>query len=82
MILSYDYFILFSMTTISVPLPADLLQALDHLIAQGIASNRADAMRKALRWYSEQQAVDAVLKAMKEPSLHGDLDTLAASLQP
>ncbi|MDO8649456.1 MAG: ribbon-helix-helix domain-containing protein [Candidatus Peregrinibacteria bacterium] len=68
------------MTTISVPLSADLLKALENLILQGKASNKADAVRKALKSYIEQQAVEDVLRAMNEPSLEGDLDELARKL--
>ena len=66
------------MTTISVPLSADLLNALENLIALGKASNKADAVRRALKYYVEQQAIEDVLKASKEPSLEGDLDELVS----
>ena len=65
------------MTTISVPLPAELLKALENLIKQGKASNKADAVRRALEAYVEQQAVEDVLRASREPRLKGDLRTLA-----
>jgi hypothetical protein len=42
-----------------------------------VAANKADAVRKALDMYLEQQAIEAVLKASKEPRLEGDLDELA-----
>jgi Arc/MetJ-type ribon-helix-helix transcriptional regulator len=65
------------MTTISVPLSADLLHHLEDLIKNGKASNKADAVRRALKFYIEQEAVEDVLQAMNEPTLHGDLRTLA-----
>ena len=65
------------MTTISVPLSAELLDAIDHLIAHGKASNKADAVRRAIKYYAEQQAVEDVLRASKEPRLKGNLHTLA-----
>ena len=68
------------MTTISVPLSPELMKALQHLIDQGVASNKADVLRKALKFYSEQQAVEDVLRAMKEPSLEGDLDELVKKI--
>jgi Arc/MetJ-type ribon-helix-helix transcriptional regulator len=68
------------MTTISVPLPADLLLALEHLVEQGVASNKADAIRKALRKYLEDRAVQDVLDAHNEPTLYGDLDELAKKI--
>lgn len=68
------------MTTISVPLPAELLEAIDKLILEGVASNKADAIRKAVQKYVEDQAVEAVLRARQEPSLEGDLEQLATAL--
>ena len=79
MILSYDI-IIHSMTTISVPLPAHLLIALEELVKSGHASNKADAMRKALQKYVEEQAVEDVLRASKEPRLRGNLHALAKKL--
>ena len=69
------------MTTISVPLPADLLKALENLIRQGGAANKADAVRRALQMYLEDQAVQAVLRAGAEPTLEGDLHDLARKLR-
>ena len=69
------------MTTISVPLPAELLLALEYLVERGIAANKADAIRKALIAYIEDQAVETVLRASREPSLRGNVDTLAQKLR-
>lgn len=69
------------MTTISVPLPAELLIALEKLVEDGIAANKADAIRKALTAYIEELAVDTVLHASREPNLRGNLDTLAKKLR-
>jgi len=66
--------------TISVPLSADLMHALDELVRNGAASNKADAMRKALKKFAEDQAVERILRAQKEPRLEGDLDELASQL--
>jgi Arc/MetJ-type ribon-helix-helix transcriptional regulator len=68
------------MTTVSVPLPDDLLQGIKQLVQLGNASNNADAIRKAIKKYLDDQAVEMVLAAQKEPSLSGDLDDLAAQL--
>lgn len=69
------------MTTVSVPLPADMLKALEDLIRQGKASNKADAIRRALQQYLEDQAVQDVLRAQKEPGLKGNLDDLVRRLK-
>ena len=68
------------MTTVSVPLSDDLLQGIQQLVQLGNASNKADAIRKAIKKYLEEQAVEMILTAQKEPSLSGDLDSLAAKL--
>lgn len=80
MIISYD-FLIYSMTTISVPLPAKLLTALEHLIDEGCGRNKADVMRRALEKYVEDQAVEAVLKAEREPRLYGNLRDLAKRIR-
>ena len=77
---SIIHFLLSPMTTISVPLPANLLQQLNMLVKQGRAPNKAAAMRTALEKYLEDEAVEAVLRARKEPTLYGDLDELAKRL--
>lgn len=67
------------MTTVSVPLPADLLEALESLIER-TDSNKAEVFRKALRMYLEEQAVEDVLRASKEPRIQGNLRDLAKKL--
>ena len=64
------------MSTISVPLSKEGEERLDTLIRQGVGSSRADVMRKALDRLAEEQAIAAVLNAMKEPSLSGDIRKL------
>jgi Arc/MetJ-type ribon-helix-helix transcriptional regulator len=64
------------MATISVPLSAELEHSLDTLVAEGVGSNRADVMRRALTRLAEEEAVQAILDAQREPTLHGDLDDL------
>jgi len=64
------------MSTISVPLSKEHEEKLDHLVGAGVASTRAGVMRKALEKLAEDAAVEAVLRAEREPSLKGDLDDL------
>ena len=68
------------MTTISVPLSEEILKDINDLIKRGVASNKAELVRQALQMYIDEQAVEAVLRAADEPSLRGDLDTLASKL--
>lgn len=68
------------MTTVSVPLPDEIMHQIEELIALGKASNKADLIRRAVQKYLEDQAVEAVLKARKEPTLTGNLDKLASRL--
>lgn len=69
------------MTTISVPLPADLEKSLNHLVKSGYGSNKADVVRRAIVNLVEQEAVETVLRAEREQSLSGDLKTLAKKLK-
>lgn len=68
------------MTTISVPLSADLEERLDSLVANGTGKNRADVMRRALEQFAEDEAVRDVLEAQREVRegkvLRGDLRKL------
>ena len=69
---------------LSVPLTPDLAQKIDKLVSDGIATNKAEAARKAIEYFVEEQAVQAVLKAEKEVNegkiLRGNLKKLAKQL--
>ncbi len=54
------------MSTISVPLSAELEDRLNVLVAEGVGTSRADVMRRALIQFAEEEAVTAVLKAERE----------------
>ena len=69
------------MSTLSVPLTPDLLNGLENLVKGGIASSKAAAARRAIEKYLEDQAVEAVLKASKEPRLRGNLRDLMKKLK-
>ncbi|MEK7179026.1 MAG: hypothetical protein AAB727_02100 [Patescibacteria group bacterium] len=68
------------MTTLSVPLPAHLEEFVKRLAKQR-SSNKAAIVREALERLAEEEAIAAVLKAEKEPTLHGDLKALARKLR-
>lgn len=72
------------MSTISVPLNADLANWLEQMVKQGYAENKATLVRKAIKRLAEEEAVATVLKAEQElregKILRGDLDKLAKSL--
>jgi Arc/MetJ-type ribon-helix-helix transcriptional regulator len=68
------------MSTITVPLSAELMKMITDLIADGKAANKADLVRRALKKFAEDQAVADVLEAQKEPRLQGDLRKLAKAL--
>jgi Arc/MetJ-type ribon-helix-helix transcriptional regulator len=69
------------MTTISVPLPADLEKSLNRLVRSGYGSNKADVVRRAIVRLAEDEAVEAVLRAEREPSLSGNLKELAKKFE-
>ena len=64
------------MSTISVPLSKEHIAQLDTLIDQGVAPTRAALMRKALEKLAADKAVEAILRAMHEPTLKGDIQKL------
>jgi putative addiction module CopG family antidote len=65
------------MATISVPLASEQEKFIKDYIASGKAENKAQVVRRALRELQEVQLLEELVKAMKEPSLSGDLDELA-----
>ena len=64
------------MSTISVPLSAELENSLNSLVESGYGSNKADVIRRALKKADEDEAVNRILRAEQEPSLKGDLREL------
>lgn len=68
------------MTTISVPLPKDLLIFIDSVITSGEAENRAQAVRKAIRKMREQIEINEIFDAsnqIKRGQVYkGDLKTI------
>lgn len=65
------------MSTLSVPLSADMLKKIEDMVRQGVATNKAELVRKAIDKFLEAQAIQAILDAQKEPRLSGDLRKLA-----
>ena len=51
------------MSTLSVPLPPHLDEFVSDQVKEGLASNKAEVVRKALKMLQEEVAVMAVLKA-------------------
>lgn len=68
------------MSTLSVPLTRDLEQFIEEMVRDGVASNKAAVVRKALKKYAEDQAIESVLRAEREMKegkvLTGDLQDL------
>jgi len=54
------------MTTISVPLPAELEKSLNDLVKSGFAPNTTEVDRRAIARLAEKEAVDAVQQFEKE----------------
>lgn len=69
------------MSTLSVPLTPKLEEAIDELVKNGFAPTKSEVVRRAIARLSEEEAVNAVLQAMKEPMLKGDLRTLMKKLK-
>ena len=54
------------MTTVSVPMPIELIKFIDQLILSGDVENRAQAIRKAVRKLQEQWEIDDILQASRD----------------
>jgi len=72
------------MSLLSVPLTPELEQTINRLVKDGVASNKAALVRKAIEFFAEEQAVNEVLQAEKELKegriLRGDLKELAKKI--
>lgn len=64
------------MSTLSVPLNKDLEEIVISMVKSGFAHNKAEVVRKALIRLAEEEAINEVLRAEKEPILRGDLREL------
>ena len=68
------------MTTLSIPMPEDLIKFIDTFIASGEAENRAQAIRKAVRKMREQVEVNEIFEASRQIkqglSFSGDLQDI------
>lgn len=68
------------MSTLSVPLSPELEKFINNQVESGRASNKADVVRRALKSFSEDEAVRVVLEASQEVKdgkvLRGDLREL------
>lgn len=65
-----------STITISVPLDARAKRDLERLEKNNPEMSRAGIVRKAIRRMTEDEAIEAVLRAKREPALYGSLDEL------
>ncbi len=69
------------MTTLSVPISPEQEEFINQYIKEGKADNKAQVVRRALKQFAEDEAVEAVLRAQKEPNLKGDLRALMRKLK-
>ena len=64
------------MSLLSVPLTPKLEKMINKMVEDGVAPNKAELARKAIEKLAEQQAIQDVLDAEREPNLRGDLSEL------
>ncbi len=64
------------MSTLSVPLTPELEAFIKQQVKSGKAANKAHVVRYALQRLSEEEAINDVLRAQKEPTIRGDLRDL------
>ncbi len=69
------------MSTLSVPLTAEMEKFIKQQVKEGNAANKADVVRKALRLLAEEEAINDILEAQQEvlegKILRGDLREIA-----
>ena len=69
------------MSVLSVPINSNLEEFVDDMVKSGQASNKADVVRKALLRLKEEEAINSVLKGLREgkegKNLRGNIDELA-----
>ncbi len=70
---------------ISIPITNELNEFIDDQIRQGKASSRADLVRRALKYFKDEEFIRDVLEASREIDegkvLTGDLDELAKGFE-
>lgn len=69
------------MSTLSVPLTPKLEEFINDQVKSGRAASKADVVRRALVSFSEEEAVQEVLNAVREPLLRGDLRQLMKKIR-
>lgn len=73
------------MTTLSIPINGELERFIEEQISSGKAANKADVVRKALRFYREEQAFMDLLEAEADVKAgrvyKGDLDKIVKKLK-
>jgi len=72
------------MSTLSIPLPANLQEFVERSVKEGFAPTKAEVVRKAIKRLAEERAINDVLEAQREVKegkvLYGDLDELAKKI--
>jgi Arc/MetJ-type ribon-helix-helix transcriptional regulator len=54
------------MSTLSVPLTAELESFIADMVRSGVASNKADVVRRALTRMAEEEAINDVFRSQQE----------------
>ena len=69
------------MSTLSVPLTPQLEKFIKTQVKSGRGANKADVVRRALIAMEEEEAVQSVLRAQKEPVIRGDIRILMKKIK-
>lgn len=73
------------MTTLSIPINGEMADFIDRMVKEGKGANKADVVRRALREYRENEAVETILQAQREITLgmglKGDLRELMKKIK-
>lgn len=69
------------MSTLSVPLTPQLEEDIKELVKKGFAPTKAEVVRRAIIRLTEEEAVEEVFRAQREPMLRGDLRELMKKIR-
>ncbi|MFA6536387.1 MAG: type II toxin-antitoxin system ParD family antitoxin [Candidatus Paceibacterota bacterium] len=69
------------MSTLSVPLTPELEAFINQQVKSGKSANKAAVVRYAIQRMSEEEAVNEILQAQREPVLRGNLRQLMKKIK-
>ena len=71
---------------VNISMPVEMKKEIDTCVKEGNYASVSEFLRDVFRWWkrkktAENKAINAILRAEKEPNLKGDLEKLAKKLR-